>query len=205
MTDILHQQFIFQTMEQDLMADMRRKFINFLFLKIFYTQKEIYFSNVNNSWTYKGQNMSSYLFNATDIDISSTGRYIGYTSLTFLNIRQSGNVSLYFWLNFINNRICDLLFLKLFSQPWSNYQPQNNVPSIFPAYQTSIFDTKSNRIFFFGGAYLNLTTSTFVDIPFNNAMVFDMTNGNWTTQPSGGQKIPTSRTGHTTTLRKIVF
>ncbi|KAG2194103.1 hypothetical protein INT47_011771 [Mucor saturninus] len=102
-------------------------------------------------------------------------RFIGYTNLTFLDINKPTN-------------------------PWSIYQPQNNIPSMFTSYQTSIFDIKSNRIFFFGGQSLGKSINDTTDIPFDSLTVFDMKNSNWTTQPSLGGKAPSPRTEHTTTL-----
>lgn len=73
---------------------------------------------------------------------------------------------------------------------------------MFISYQTSIFDTKSNRIFFFGGQSVGKSINDTTDILFDSLTVFDMKNSNWTTQPSLGGKAPSPRTEHTTTLGK---
>ncbi|KAG2208289.1 hypothetical protein INT47_006145 [Mucor saturninus] len=126
---------------------------------------------VNSSWTYNGQNMSAY----EEHTAKGTVRHIGYTSLTFFNSKKPAD-------------------------PWFIYQPQNNLPSAFTSFQTSIYDIKNSRILFFGGRSLGKSVNDSVEIPFDNIIVFDMLASNWTTQLSTGSQIPTPRTEHTTTL-----
>ncbi|KAI7871988.1 uncharacterized protein EV154DRAFT_529417 [Mucor mucedo] len=101
-------------------------------------------------------------------------RYIGYTNLTFLNIENTSN-------------------------PWSTYPVQTNIPTLFYMYQTSVFDAKSNRIFFFGGGYSNPTTYYYEDSSFASSVTFDLTKGAWGTQAMSGDS-PSPRSGHTTNL-----
>ncbi|KAG2202471.1 hypothetical protein INT47_013087 [Mucor saturninus] len=106
-------------------------------------------------------------------------RYIGYTNLTFLNIEDTSN-------------------------PWSTYPVQTNVPTLFYMYQTSVFDAKSNRIFFFGGGYSNPTTYYYEDSSFASSVTFDLTKGAWGTQAMSGNS-PSPRSGHTTNLGESIF
>ncbi|KAG2234678.1 hypothetical protein INT48_005830 [Thamnidium elegans] len=127
-----------------------------------------YESNINPNWTYKGQNMNQY---------NNSGgfqRYIGYTSLTFLDIKKNND-------------------------PWFVFPTQNNLPEVFPRSQTSIFDTLSKRIFFFGGKYRNLTSSVNSYKSFETSATFDVISGTWGSQVLVGIP-PSERTHHTTTL-----
>lgn len=66
-------------------------------------------------------------------------------------------------------------------------------------YQKSIFDAKSNTIFFFGGAYGTLTSNDTVDYSFESSVTFNLNKGQWGTQALIGSG-PSSRYGHTATL-----
>ncbi|KAI9253103.1 hypothetical protein EDC94DRAFT_620243 [Helicostylum pulchrum] len=122
---------------------------------------------INQSWTYNGQNMSQY-------DRNGSLRYIGYTSLTFFDIKK--NVD-----------------------PWFVFPTQNNLPEVFPRSQTSVFDTLSNRIFFFGGKYRNSSAGESFHYSFENSVTFNVISGAWDSQILGGFP-PSGRIGHTTTL-----
>lgn len=80
------------------------------------------------------------------------------------------------------------------------FSPQNNLPTIFPRFLTSIFDTKRNRILFFGGSYGEMA-STYV--PLGSAMAFDVTSGSWGMQTISGDQ-PSERSFHSTTLCKVI-
>lgn len=71
-------------------------------------------------------------------------------------------------------------------------------------YQTSIFDAKNNRIFFFGGGYSNPVTYAYEDSTFASSVTFDLTKGAWGTQALSGNS-PNPRSGHTTNLGKLIF
>ncbi|GAA5804779.1 hypothetical protein HPULCUR_010286 [Helicostylum pulchrum] len=126
-------------------------------------------TNINRNWTYRGQNMSQYEY-PKDI----TARAIGYTSLTFFDIRK--NVD-----------------------PWFVFPTQNDLPTVFSGFQTSIFDNLSNRIFFFGGAYRNSTFYPLLYYSFGTSITFNVESGTWGSQILGGI-IPSGRAEHTTTL-----
>ncbi|KAG2202470.1 hypothetical protein INT47_013086 [Mucor saturninus] len=101
-------------------------------------------------------------------------RYIGYTNLTFLDVGKPTN-------------------------PWSAYPIQTNTPTLFHSRQTSVFDAKSNRIFFFGGRYSDPVTYDYVENTFANSITFDLTKGAWGSQALSGIN-PNPRYSHTTTL-----
>ncbi|KAG2203961.1 hypothetical protein INT47_007544 [Mucor saturninus] len=107
-------------------------------------------------------------------DDKSDIRNFGYLSLTFLDIRNPSN-------------------------PWSVYPNQKNTPTYLGRYQTSVFDAKSNRIFYFGGKYQDPPSLTVIYYTFKNSVTFDMTKGEWGSQDFNGVG-PTTRTGHSTTL-----
>lgn len=65
--------------------------------------------------------------------------------------------------------------------------------------QTSIFDYQSNKIFFFGGIYIDYVQNQSFHNPFHTSFTFDMTTGTWSGQNLKGQ-IPSDRYDHTTTL-----
>ncbi|KAG2213039.1 hypothetical protein INT47_011188 [Mucor saturninus] len=125
-------------------------------------------ANTNSSWSYPGVDMSVYN------NVAARSRYIGYTSLTFFDIRNETN-------------------------PWSVYPIQKNIPSGFAYHQKSIFDAKSNRIFFFGGVVKDTVATTKYATLFSSSMVFDFVKGEWGSQPLTGQG-PTTRFGHSVTL-----
>ncbi|KAI7889480.1 uncharacterized protein EV154DRAFT_514362 [Mucor mucedo] len=101
-------------------------------------------------------------------------RYIGYTGLTFFNIDQPEN-------------------------PWSVYPNQLDKPNVFSMYQRSIFDSKSNSIFFFGGIYQTSSLNNTFDYTFESSVLFNLTKGQWGTQGFTGSG-PSPRYGHTATL-----
>ncbi|KAG2202458.1 hypothetical protein INT47_013074 [Mucor saturninus] len=101
-------------------------------------------------------------------------RYIGYTGLTFFNIGQPEN-------------------------PWSVYPNQLDKPNVFSMYQRSIFDSKSNSIFFFGGTYQTSSINNTFDYTFESSVIFNLTKGQWGTQGFTGSG-PSPRYGHTATL-----
>ncbi|KAI7895694.1 uncharacterized protein EV154DRAFT_494626 [Mucor mucedo] len=107
-------------------------------------------------------------------DDKSDIRNFGYLSLTFLDIRNPSN-------------------------PWSVYPSQKNTPTYLGRYQTSVFDAKSNRIFYFGGKYQDPPSLIVIYYTFKNSVTFDMTKGEWGSQDFNGVG-PTTRTGHSTTL-----
>ncbi|KAG2204591.1 hypothetical protein INT47_012650 [Mucor saturninus] len=107
-------------------------------------------------------------------DDSQNIRSFGFTSLTFLNIMTSSN-------------------------PWSVYPTQTNKPNILSKEQTSIFDPRSNRIFYYGGFYISPPSIEADYFNFNNSLTFNLTDGVWGTQILQGS-IPTKRMGHSTTL-----
>lgn len=121
-------------------------------------------------------------------------RYIGYPRLTFLDIEDPINVSS-FLLSDIN-----FYSLKIFIQPWSVYPVQNNIPAIFSFYQTSIYDDKSKRIFFFGGRYTDLVNFGQYDHTFDNSITFNLTDGTWGSQNMSGNTRPNRRIHHTTNI-----
>ncbi|KAG2203960.1 hypothetical protein INT47_007543 [Mucor saturninus] len=125
-------------------------------------------SHFNSTYTLPGINVTAY------DDIEDNHRQIGYTNLTFLDIRKPSN-------------------------PWSFYPTQANLPAVFGRYQTSIYDAKSNRIFYFGGRYSIPPSTNNVYYTFANSVTFDLTKGEWGTQEFTGTG-PTSRIGHSTTL-----
>lgn len=84
------------------------------------------------------------------------------------------------------------------------FPTQNNLPTVFSRYQTSVFDPLSNRIFFFGGGYQDSTSLEFLYYSFKASVTFDVTAGTWGSQALGGFP-PSERTDHTTTLRKIML
>ncbi|KAG2203958.1 hypothetical protein INT47_007541 [Mucor saturninus] len=100
--------------------------------------------------------------------------YFGFTSLTFLDITDPSN-------------------------PWSVYPTQINKPGILSRCQTSIYDSKTNRIFYFGGRYQTPPSVINEQFTFNNSMTFDVTKGEWGTQTLSGTE-PNERMGHSTTL-----
>ncbi|KAI9365210.1 hypothetical protein BD770DRAFT_378033 [Pilaira anomala] len=103
--------------------------------------------------------------------VQDTERNIGYTSLTFFDITKENN-------------------------HWSIFSPQNNLPTVFPRFLSSIFDPKRNRILFFGGTY-GESVSTHQSL--GSAIAFDLTSGAWGMQTLGGDK-PSDRSFHSTTL-----
>ncbi|KAI7896273.1 uncharacterized protein EV154DRAFT_492872, partial [Mucor mucedo] len=114
--------------------------------------------------------------NVTKYEIkSSRMRYIGYPRLTFLDIEDPIN-------------------------PWSVYPVQNNIPAIFSFYQTSIYDDKSKRIFFFGGRYTDLVNFGQYDHTFDNSITFNLTDGTWGSQNMSGNTRPNRRIHHTTNI-----
>ncbi|KAI7895692.1 uncharacterized protein EV154DRAFT_494619 [Mucor mucedo] len=100
--------------------------------------------------------------------------YFGFTSLTFLDISNPSN-------------------------PWSVYPTQTNKPGILSRCQTSIYDSKTSRIFYFGGRYQTPPSVINEQFTFNKSMTFDVTKGEWGTQTLSGTE-PIERMGHSTTL-----
>lgn len=92
----------------------------------------------------------------------------------------------------------------MFKQPWSAYPIQNNKPYGFSYHQESIFDSKTNRIFYFGGTLNDGLDSTDPDISFASSITFDFAKGEWGSQLLNGQG-PTPRFGHTATLCKRLY
>lgn len=92
-------------------------------------------------------------------------------------------------------------------QPWS-IPPQTNVPSAFSAYQTSVYDPVSTKIFFFGGTYEDTLNPAYGLAQLKTlhklsyALMFDTSSGAWGNQTLTGNVIPTDRKYHTTTLCK---
>ncbi|KAG2213020.1 hypothetical protein INT47_011169 [Mucor saturninus] len=123
----------------------------------------------NDSWSYPPVSNLSGFQNP-----SIKRRNIGYTGLTFLDITNTLN-------------------------PWSVYPIQNNKPYGFAYHQESIFDPKTNRIFYFGGTLNDGLDSTDPDISFASSITFDFAKGEWGNQLLNGQG-PTPRFGHTATL-----
>ncbi|KAI7893495.1 uncharacterized protein EV154DRAFT_561240 [Mucor mucedo] len=108
---------------------------------------------------------------------SNNVMHMGYDSLTFLNLNKSADLS------------------------WFVYEPQYHLTKKIRGDKTSIFDIKSNRIFFFGGKYYNKGSETQYTLrDFKDIEVFDMANNNWTTQVTYGNVKPNPRLGHTTTI-----
>ncbi|KAG2234679.1 hypothetical protein INT48_005831 [Thamnidium elegans] len=83
--------------------------------------------------------------------------------------------------------------------PWFVFPTQNNLPEVFPRSQTSVFDTLSNRIFFFGGKYRNSSAGESFHYSFENSVTFNVISGTWDSQILSGIP-PSGRIGHTTTL-----
>lgn len=83
------------------------------------------------------------------------------------------------------------------------FPTQNNLPEVFPRSQTSVFDTLSNRIFFFGGKYRNSSAGGSFHYSFENSVTFNVISGIWDSQILSGFP-PSGRIGHTTTLCKII-
>lgn len=85
------------------------------------------------------------------------------------------------------------------------------MPNTFTTSQQPIFDSKTNRILYFGGLHLDIVTydrgikrSYQNNYDFQNIMMFDMQTGQWGQQNLQG-KPPSPRAGHSVTLRKLVF
>ncbi|KAI7893664.1 uncharacterized protein EV154DRAFT_600714 [Mucor mucedo] len=120
--------------------------------------------NYNNNFTYPGINATNY------IDDGLQQRFIGYTKLEALDIRNTGN-------------------------PWRPSISGNNVPNIFPNRQAAIFDAKNNAVFFFGGSHPDATNTLQSLFTFDTAITFNFTTKNWGVQNLNGQG-PSPRYGH---------
>ncbi|KAG2213036.1 hypothetical protein INT47_011185 [Mucor saturninus] len=120
--------------------------------------------NYNNNFTYPGINATNF------IDDGLQQRFIGYTKLEALDIRNTEN-------------------------PWRPSLSGNNVPNIFPNRQAAIFDAKNNAVFFFGGSHPDATNTLQTLFTFDTAITFNFTTKNWGVQKLNGQG-PSPRYGH---------
>ncbi|KAL9556680.1 hypothetical protein MBANPS3_001766 [Mucor bainieri] len=105
-------------------------------------------------------------------------RVIGYPKMTFLNLNDS-------------------------SSPWS-VPPQSGIPRVYSAHQTSIYDSASKNVYFFGGEYYDIdepenNQSTATRHPLSYSLFYNVESNSWGNQTWGGT-FPSSRKYHTTTL-----
>lgn len=89
-------------------------------------------------------------------------------------------------------------------QPWSVYPTQINKSRTLARYQTSIYDPKNKRLFYFGGRYQTPPSTPFEQFTFKNVTTFDLMKGEWGIQILNGIA-PTERNGHSTTLSMLLF
>ncbi|CAO0801565.1 unnamed protein product [Mucor circinelloides] len=105
-------------------------------------------------------------------------RVVGYPKMTFLNLNAS-------------------------TFPWS-IPSQSGAPTVYSAHQTSIYDSASKNVYFFGGEYYDLDDPqqehpTAIRHSFSSSLVYNVETGSWGNQTWGGAN-PSSRKYHTTTL-----
>ncbi|KAG2213072.1 hypothetical protein INT47_011221 [Mucor saturninus] len=121
------------------------------------------------NFTYTGVNTTNYI-----PDNYMSQRFIGYTKLEILDIRNKKN-------------------------PWRPHITEYNAPKMFPCRQAAIFDAKNNIIFFFGGQYSGFTSFQRIGFTFDNVVTFNFTSQSWGNQELNGQG-PSPRLGHTATV-----
>lgn len=90
---------------------------------------------------------------------------------------------------------------------WNVPSPQTNAPSVFSAFQTSVYSPSDKRVYYLGGTYQDTTVEGYQPSVFANwhpmtyALYYDISTNTWGNQTLQGSIIPTSRMWHTLTIR----